>query len=352
MAALPAEVCSQIVRYTTSKDLLTLCRTSRELQRAAESKLYENIVLHDANIAYQVCHALLAHDGCRGAYVKRFCFFQDTRRGPARPLLPRFWEAVQRALVAMVNLEYLFVYDPVIVNSWILDSPDIVFQLREANLGLPWNAHMVAFLETQNRLRSLHTEDSLEDGPLGSISANKLRTLQLFNGPLLVLVELLACPFTHVQITLDEETMPVMPTVISDLAKNKKGLRSLSILFIPDQVLLETLQLISMSVFTSTLRYLGTISYPVQKRHEIYRCLIRMPCLETIDLDVSFWDPQPVDVYQRMLAAELRTYCPSLQCVGFWVGQHHIIWFCQDEEWLSGQLTGRSPLNENLWRNA
>lgn len=77
-----------------------------------------------------------------------------------------------------------------------------------------------------------------------------------------------------------------------------------------------------------------------------------MPCLETIDLDVSFWDPQPVDVYQRMLAAELRTYCPSLQCVGFWVGQHHIIWFCQDEEWLSGQLTGRSPLNENLWRNA
>ncbi|CCL99768.1 uncharacterized protein FIBRA_01790 [Fibroporia radiculosa] len=321
MAGLPAEVCSQIARYTAQADLVSLCRVCRALQRPAESELYENLVLRDALVAYQAYLALVANNGIRGTYVRRFWFLQDVRRRSIGFLRSsKFWEALQAALITTVNLEYLYILDPSARNAWILDSPDFKFQLLEANLHMAWDTHMVAFLQGQRKLRFLHVKDSLDEGPLCALGPDSLQSLAQFSGPVLVLAELLACPLTHVQIALEEETTAaLLPTVVSDLGRVMKNLRSLNVLYWPEVILIETLELISVSVFGPSLRYLGTISYPMMDRHDIHRCLVPMRNLEIIDLDLTAWMPPPIDIFQRMLATELRTFCPSLNYILFWM---------------------------------
>ncbi|GBE85459.1 hypothetical protein BKA93DRAFT_828851 [Sparassis latifolia] len=353
MTALPAELCNQIVHYSSQRDLFSLCLTSKALQRATEARIYECIFLRDMGVAYRACRAIVGRGGVRGAYVKRFWFSQDTRRLPPRTMVqlpPQFWQAVQDALTKMVNLDFLLLNDPANANTWVLSSPTYKFQLREASFQLPWDAEMVAFLQTQNRLRVLHTEDSFEDGPLPAITPGKLQSLQVYNGPVLVVAELMACPLTHLQIMLEEDTAVLLGTVVTDLGRSMKTLRSLNVAFMPEHYMLETLQLISTSVFAPTLRHLGILPIPYDDRSEVHRCLMRLPALHVLEVDVFNWEPQPVEVFQRMLASELRIYCPSLRYVSFWVGQHHLIWHCVDEEWTSCHFSPRHPQNETLWR--
>ncbi|KAI0917690.1 hypothetical protein AcW1_007170 [Taiwanofungus camphoratus] len=354
MVVFPSEVLSQIVRYASPQDILTLCRTSKTLQRVAEAKLYECLTLHDAQTALEACQSLTAHDGLRGGYVRRFHFQLDSRRVVQRSTsLPyEFWQTVQSALTTMINLESILLHDPTYTNTWILNSPEIKFQLREAVLWLIWDVNVVTFLQSQNRLRMLHTMDSTEDGPPCSIAAGKLQSLEIFDGPLLVLAELIACPLTHVQVSLQEDTVPILPTVITDLGKVRRTLRSLNIVYLPEQLMLETLQLVSTSIFAQSLRHLGIIPLPIQQRHEVHRCLMRLHALDSIDVDVTYWEPRLTEPFQRTIAAELRIYCPSLSCVCFWISHHHFLWQCQDDEWTSTHFPNRFPSTELFWRNA
>ncbi|OBZ71087.1 hypothetical protein A0H81_08944 [Grifola frondosa] len=326
------------------------------LQRASEVRLYEQMALRDPKTAYLACTSVMAHNAYRAAYVRRLWIYQDTRRSSRNqsvPLPPHFWRAIQDALAHMDNLEGLLIHDPSGSNTWVLNSPDFRFQLREASFHLIWDANMVAFLETQHKLRSLSTMDAAEEGPLQPLALDTLQSLEAYNGPVLVVAELLPCPLTHLQIAVDEETAPILPTVVADLGRAKKKLRGLNILYLPEHLVLETLQLISTSVFSSTLRHLGLLSWPVCERHRVHGCLMNFRCLAVMELDLTRWDPQPSLPMQLMLVTELHIYCSSLRHVIFWLGPHRITWSRQeDDQWTNVHLPNRHPVQDNWWRNA
>ena len=263
MVQLPPEVYSVIASYVNARDILRLARTTKALQRAAEPRIYEHVVLRDAQAAYLGCHSITMRDGLRAPYVKRFVLYQDPRRANSRnnfaAVSAQFWLIIQLALTMMVNLDALVFWDPAVSHSWILAHEQIKFQLREANLRLPWDAHVVAFLQRQDKLQTLSACDAADDGPLCPLPPRALGALEAFSGPVLVAAELLGCPLTRLQIVLDDDTAPILPTVVGDLGKIMRGLRSLSVVNMPGSLLLETVQLVSTSVFASTLRYLGVL---------------------------------------------------------------------------------------------
>ncbi|CDO72289.1 hypothetical protein BN946_scf184970.g141 [Trametes cinnabarina] len=358
MAQLPPEVFSVIVSYATSqRDLLALSYTSKAFQRAAEPRIYESMVLRDAQSIFIGCHAILARDAFRGPYVKRMVIYQDPRRVNPRNNLatapPQFWLVVQHALTKAVNLENLYIHDPTGTHSWIMDHDEITFQLREATLHLPWDAHIVAFLHTQRKLLSLGVGDAHEDGPVYPLSPSALPILETFNGPVLVVAELLGCPLKRIQVTAEEETAPLIPTIVADLGRFMKLLRSLNIIGLSEDFVLETVHLVSTSVFAPQLRYLGVLPLPTMMRewHRLYRSLMKLPALSMIELDATGMDPPPNEQFQRVILLELRTFCPKLQQVVFWMHGHRFHWYPRDGHWLFVHHSGRYQVNDNLWRS-
>lgn len=269
MVQLPPEIYSAIVSYASARDLLALSRTSKAFQRAAEPKIYESMVLRDAESIFLGCHAILARDASRGPYVRRIFIYQDARRATARNNLsaapPQFWLAIQHALTKTENLETLCIHDPTVSHSWILNHKQIKFQLREATFRLPWDADLVSFLQTQRKLLALTTADARDDGPLFPLPPNALPILEVFSGPVLVVAELLGSPLKRVQMTTDEDTAPLVPTIVADLGKIMKTLRTLSILGLPEEFVLETVHLVATSVLAPQIRYLGILRLPMMR---------------------------------------------------------------------------------------
>ncbi|OSC98186.1 hypothetical protein PYCCODRAFT_1471246 [Trametes coccinea BRFM310] len=357
MHQLPPEIFSAIVSYATSqRDLLALSHTSKAFQRAAEPRIYESMILRDAQSAFIGCHALLARDAFRGPYVKRMVIYQDPRRVNARNNLAaaplQFWLAIQHALTKTINLETLYIHDPTLSHSWILDDQSLKFQLREATLQMPWDSHMVSFLHTQKKLLALAVIDAHYDGPVYPLSPSALPILDTFNGPVLVLPELLGCPLKRIQMTAEQETASLIPTIVADLGKIMKSLRSLNIVGLPEELVLETVHLVSNAVFASNLRYLGVLPFPIAIRqwHRLYRCLMKLPALNMIALDVGTLDPPPNEHFQRIILLELRTVCPKLQQVVFWFASHRFHWFPRDGHWIFNHQTARVQSHDNLWR--
>ncbi|KAI1789942.1 hypothetical protein LXA43DRAFT_536296 [Ganoderma leucocontextum] len=356
MVQLPPEVYSAIAAYVHTRDLLTLARTTKALQRAAEPRIYENVMLRDAQSAYHGCHSIMMRDGLRASYVKRFVLYQDQRRsGPRNNLAAvpvQFWLTIQLALTMTVNLDALIIWDPLIRHSWILDHEQIRFQLREANIRLPWDAHVVEFLQKQDKLQALNACESNEDGPLCPLPPAALGALESFSGPVLVVAELLGCPLTRLQILLDDDTAPILPTVVGDLGKIMKGLRSLSVIGMPGSLLMDTVQLVSTSVFASNLRYLGVLPLPSTESSALNRCLMNMHALEVLEVDVTRWEPQPPEWMHRPVLLGFRIYAPSLQQVIFWIGPTRVSWYLShDGDWQSVRHMGRAPGNDGFWRS-
>ncbi|OCH85641.1 hypothetical protein OBBRIDRAFT_838806 [Obba rivulosa] len=346
---LPDEIYSRIAYFAQHTDLLSLARVCKQSQPAAEKRLYRTLYLRDTGSAYLACQALVAHNGVRGAYVQRFWFCPEIRR--PRPFPSEFWQAIQVALTTMDHLESIVLNDSTGLNSWILSPGRFRFQLNDANFNLKWDENMVAFLATQNELCSLGTLDSMDGEPLCGLPAGALQNLNIFSGPLLVLMELVHSPLTHVQIHLDEDTSALLETALTDLGKLKKKLRSLNIVGIPSRYSLETLDIVSRSTFHSNLRHLGLLPLPWGDRTSFRLCLTRLHSLENIEVDVSRWDPPPSDPFQRMIAAELRVYCHQLLRVVFVFAQQEHLWCRQNDEWTK-MYPGHYQQTDNLWRNA
>lgn len=272
MHVLPREVCTAITYHAARADLIVLSRTSRTLQRAAERKIYEDVNLQDPAIVFEFCKSLIAKNGARGVYVRRFWFMYEPRRRTT-PLPRHFWQAIHAAFVAMVNLELLWISDPDLQNSWVL--ADTKFQLVDASLIFAWDQHLVRFLQRQTRLRVLYTHDAPEDSPICTLPPGSLPALEQYLGPLTVAGELLQCPLTHLQVIMDDVVLPILPSFLADAGKACKRLRSLSILSVLEPMLFEVVQLVLASVFAPRLRYLGTLAYPCQNAclHYAHYCL-------------------------------------------------------------------------------
>ncbi|KAH9849488.1 hypothetical protein C2E23DRAFT_888202 [Lenzites betulinus] len=358
MVQLPPEVFSAIVSYATPRDILVLSRTSKAFHRATEPRIYASVVLCDVQSIFLGCHSLLVRDAYRCPYVKALIIFQDPQRVTNRnnvtntPL--QFWLAIQHVLIKTVNLENLYLHVTSATHTWILDHDEIKLQLREANLRLPWDEHVVSFLETQPKLKILATDDSRDDGPLYPLSPTALPILECYSGPLLVVPELLGCPLRRLQMRTKNETARLVPSILSDLGKITKTLRNLCILGLPEKLTLETVQLVSTAVFAPYLHYLGILPLPgtpseASWKH-LYHCLMKLSALALLELDVAHLEPRPNENMQRVILHELRIFCPTLQQVVYWIGQHRFQWLCRDGQWQAIYSTNRHRLHDNLWR--
>jgi hypothetical protein len=245
---IPPEICSRIVQWSAHSELSRLCLTSKAFLRAAECKLYEHLYLSDPVSSYHACQTIASKDRI-ALHVRTLWLYQDRRRSnnPA-PLTPQYWMMVHSALLKTLNLDVLVIVDPETTNSWVLRETR--FQLREANLRFTWDAHLVEFLQTQNRLRSLQTTviltsaDTEETTVLG-LQPGSLPALEMYEGPILAAAELIYSPVTNLQVFLEQETLSQSFSLLPRLVLISKSLRSLSILEIPEEISLSVFDLCS-----------------------------------------------------------------------------------------------------------
>ncbi|PFH53270.1 hypothetical protein AMATHDRAFT_55015 [Amanita thiersii Skay4041] len=338
-------LCSRIVYWASSRpaDLASLCRTCKVFQQSAEAKLYQNLMFLDPTRAYLACRAVILQSRY-GSYVRVFWFTQESRRQPQH-LSNTFWTALQDSLSRMPNLEILHLSDSTFNNSWILDPSRLKFQLHEAKLRLPWDRHLVNFLQSQRKLRVLQIIDQMDDVVRLQIQPSTLPFLQVFDGNLMIALQFLACPLTHLQIDVDMEAPQVLK-LLPRLALVQKTLRSLNILGLPDEVAIRALDFIAKSC--PLLRHIGTFPYPIINRQRFYYILMHIHYLRTIELDIHRWQPLPSPAGQRALAAEIRMYRPTTQQVVFWVGQARIRWILQGEDWIQ-RIENNQYSHSNLW---
>ncbi|GLB45335.1 hypothetical protein LshimejAT787_2100950 [Lyophyllum shimeji] len=347
---LSAEICARIVRSLGSVarrgpgDLAALCRTCKAFQREAEVRLYDALYLSDPARAHLACTTVSANERL-ALLVRTFCFTVETRR----PLTHSFWLVVKHALDQMHNLEHLVLYDSTFANGWVLEPTQIRFQLRDAKLRFMWDAQLVAFLEGQRKLQSLHTFDRLDDTNRVPPAPGSLPLLRNFDGTLMVGMQLLDSPLTHLQMMVDREMLPSLAGLLPRLRSVHKTLRSLSLLDVPEDLVAETSAILA-SVCPN-LVYLGLIPLPPIHRHDFYHSLLKMHSLRCIQLDVLAWSPHPNIHAQRAIAIEMRVYCPSIHHVVFWIGQTRFRWqFVDDaQEWHSHVDTHQYPQFDNMW---
>ncbi|KAH9919164.1 uncharacterized protein BXZ73DRAFT_92103 [Epithele typhae] len=303
VALLPPDVYNIITSHLSVRDLFPLAHTSKAFQRAAESRIYETLVLRDAQRAILCLHSLGLHNAARTSYVRRLYLYQDPGRTPPRlhfgTIPVQFWSHLQAALLRMPRLEYIMFGDPTASHAWVLHHADrpVPFQLREANFNLAWGPHLAAFLNRQKRLRIR---------PLCALEPGALPALQVLSAPVLVVAEILvvAPPVTHLQIVADDDTMPLVPTLVADAAETMPGLINLSFLGLPT----------------------------------VWRALMGMPALKFVVFDFSRWAPLPTEVLQKMVVLDLQIYAPGVRQVVVWIEHHRLCW------------VGR-PLSDSSWRH-
>ncbi|KIJ60312.1 hypothetical protein HYDPIDRAFT_99133 [Hydnomerulius pinastri MD-312] len=349
--ALSPEICSRIVRWTRRSDLAALCLTCKPLQREAEAKLYEVIMSGNIQITFRACQSIVSQPRL-GLYVRSFYVFQDSRRGQ-REISEQFWGTMQLALSKMRSLEYLLIHDPVFTNSWVLgDIAHIPFQLLEARLNFYWDVHLVKFLESQNKLKSLHTIDGPDDSTSLQLEAGSLPELRIFDGPLVAVQYIvpIAMTLTHLQVVLDTDSRVDLLTFIPTLSHVASSLRALSILHLPEGQAMEVFR--SIASTCPHLRHIGTIPLPLpaQNSNRFHRALMAMHQLRMLEVDVTSWTPQPTGMLQRGLAAEIRIYCPSIEHICFWAGAGRTLWAIDGNDWSYHSESGQHSQLDGLWK--
>lgn len=263
---LPVEVISRIVQHCLlPANIAPLCRLNKAFQAAAERRLYGELVLGDVNLAYHVCASLVSCGGAKGPYVQRFWLYTDTRRAVIRSHFPSaFWEAVQLALATMTELKELLIVDPALNNTWILDPEDVKFQLHTAKFRLVWDENMVAFLQTQPKLKHLQTMDAPDLSEVCTLPAGQLQELESFDGPLLVAAQVLSCPrLAYLRTSADSEVVHLVSQFVEAAVKADIPLRNLHVNCIPESLLSETLEAITSDPkWCTRLKHLGVIMLP------------------------------------------------------------------------------------------
>ncbi|KAI0088705.1 hypothetical protein BDY19DRAFT_994069 [Irpex rosettiformis] len=349
---LPTEVCSQVVQYAYPSDLPALGRTSKAFQVLAETRIYVHITMKDDASLRRIGTALLSRDHVRSSYVRRLWVYQDPRisRGPWSE---GHWRVIQNILPKLVNLESTYIFDEAYVNTWIFDTNQIRFQLREATFGFNWDNALVNFLEGQHELRILCIQAPDEDdNTRRTLAPGSLQKLESFDGPLFVATDLITSPLRRLCIRVDEENAPLFSAYITEFARTNKTLSSLNVLHVPEYLVADSLHVLALSPVSGSLRYLGILNLPVSERYDIHRSLLKFERLEVIQMDVSHWNPPAMILHFAMLATELRTYCFTLRCVVIWVNTQQWLGRCENDHWVFQQLPGQHhPTRDNQWRD-
>ncbi len=259
MLSLSPEICKRIVQNACCwRDVLSLCLTCKAFQKEAEIWIYNQLQIADARRAAVACTTVIENERL-ALHVKSFWFNQQNDRQRPVDLGRDFWTLVQKALISMCNLELLVLCDRSFVNGWVLDSPAIQFRLKEAKLWFVWNPSLTRFLERQTTLQTLHFADAL-DAINHQITPGALPDLRIFDGTLMVAMQLLSCPLVHLQVVIDEDPGPVFG-LLQLLDRLRKTLSSLSLLYVPDEWATRFLGCISGAL--PDLKHLGIFPYPI-----------------------------------------------------------------------------------------
>jgi len=261
---LTPDVCGRIVRWARRSDLTALCLACRALQHEAEAKLYEIIMSGNVQITFRACQSIISQPRL-GPHVRSFCFLPEGRRAQ-REIPAQFWTTLQLALSRMRSLECLFLQDPTFANSWVLsDIAHIPFQLLEARLVFYWDTHLVKFLESQNKLKSLHTIDGPLSDPILHLEAGSLPELRIFDGPLAAAEHIIhvGSTLTHLQVVLDKNSEADVLAFVPKLVHLASSLRALSILHLPEGLTIDVFR--SITKACPQLRHIGTIPLPLPR---------------------------------------------------------------------------------------
>lgn len=266
-SALTPELYSRIVQWASHRDLASLCLTSKAFLLTAQTRLYTNLHLNSATLAFQVCRILINSPHNLASHVKHFVAYHGQRTA----LPEAFWLVIAGALQKMHGLESLAIVDPAEGgenNSWVLEGIRAE-GIKEVKLRLGWDKFVRGFIERQPRLRFFHCMDRPEDvfhlvpaapGPPGPFSC-----LQTVDAAMVVVAEILessSCPITHLQAHIDVEFGTQVLEFIPHLVKIKNTLRSLNLIDIPEEVVGKTLKLIAM--YCPGVKHLGVVPLPCQ----------------------------------------------------------------------------------------
>lgn len=265
MLPLSPEICKRVVQnaYYWS-DVLALCSTCKAFQREAEVKLYQQLQFADHRRALLACNAVIENERL-ALHVKCFWFNQPNDRQRHLDLGREFWTAIQKALIAMSNLEILFLCDRSFSNSWVLDNPAIQFKLKEAKLWSVWNAPLTRFLERQSSLQTLHFVDALED-ITHQIIPTALPDLRIFDGPFMIAHQLHSSPLVCLQVMIDTDPHQISLQLLGCF---RKTLKSLNLLDIPEEWACRFLSVVSATL--PDLKHIGILPYPVVSVSPLYQ---------------------------------------------------------------------------------
>ncbi|KAG5735080.1 hypothetical protein E4T56_gene20502 [Termitomyces sp. T112] len=386
--ALSPELQSKIVHSLSSSPTQTtttlhaLCLTSKSFYREAEPHLYASLSLTSPQQAYLACRTLAANKRL-AKLVRAFWFNDETQnRNNGHGLPRRFWEGIRSALAGMKKLQRLCLFDTELSNAWILDPAGYTtissntstiafeppFQLHEAKLHFTWDTHLVSFLSTQRALNTLQTFDIIEDAvPRLPLPEGSLPLLQRFDGTLMVAHNILrlGCPLTNLQAAIEDgvHAPEYVLGFLRRLAGVGKTLKALSVLEMPEGLAGDAVDIIVS--LCPNLMYIGLVPLPPVHRHTIYAPLTRLRNLHTAHFDLTTWTPHPEVRAQRAIACEVRTFCPGIANVVFWVGNTRTRWtwvvqqgrhHCYEHgekrevgQWHSQMEVGQYPTFDHMW---
>ena len=296
MLSLSPEICKRIVQNSHYwQDVLALCLTCKAFQKDAEVKLYSQLQFTDPRRAVLACNTLLDNERL-ALHVRGFWFNQQNDRQRPTNLGREFWSLIQKTLIAMSNLEALVLCDRSYANGWVLEHPGIQFKLKEAKLWFVWNAALTAFLDRQDTLQTFHFVDSL-DVINHQVTPNALPCLRIFDGTLMVTMQLLSCPLVHLQVIVDADSNPAI-VLLQQLGHLRKTLTSLNLLDVPEEWSTRFLGTVSLAL--PDLKHIGIFPYPIVSVGYIYHVHLALTItshlearvLQTLDADAfpeEYW---------------------------------------------------------------
>lgn len=269
---------------TAKEDLASLCRVSKGFRKAAERILYNTLHIRRAPQIQRICNTL-ANSPRLAAFVDAVSIDvsnsdSDSESFETSPPDER-WDLVARALQQMRRLRFLNVTaddSAGIAQAWVLDG--CAFQLRTFHCEFSWDDHLVAFLGTQHSLTDLYILDFQND------TRNRTASLTPQSLPKLSILE---CTFMEAAIALaNNRSLSRLKTCFSasevtgkraesialvrSLRRSRRSLRALDIADsnYSSDFSLETLARINEFLSSPHLRYLGTLSLPVDGREVGY----------------------------------------------------------------------------------
>lgn len=262
LTSLPLAVLTTIAQHVPRTDLPALARTCRTLQAPAEATLHADVLLRTPDIAFAALLSLSARDYTRAGYVRRLWVYPLRRA----PWPEAFWRGLARALPHMPLLSTLVLHDESGAHAWVLDGdPALPCRLTDAVLAFAWDAHLLAFLESQDRLRSLSllpSGSAVAPPPLQEGSLPALTTLE---APMHAARALLACKaLRKLALLIDDEGAGTFAGFLHALARARTPLSSLHVVAVPEFLVVDALAALGGApALAGSLRHLGVLALPL-----------------------------------------------------------------------------------------